>query len=357
LSVATVLKSRWNGTPVMGLLALSAAILAALLLPGLAEAQEKDQAGMNTTVVEPGESLWAIAQGRLGPDATPQQVGAETERIYLLNRDRIGVDPNSVRAGQEILVSPAVVPSSAGGEESRANEEPAAASDTTERSDPTERTQTDAASPAERPPEEELPAGAPDEENKWSTAEPAEGVAAEPGVVDAKPEPSEPEGIEVGTLGGRRILGLTILLLTGVVAILMVWKLPMNRPIPGSFPHTLLQGHRRHYGELPTGYYDSYALPSPLEQRKWEAEVGTSTVETPASSATAGLAGLTEGEPILLSKAFLERCLEERLLGQDDPLILDPLEREFLELVAVSATFRDEIAVPKELLEAFLVKN
>jgi hypothetical protein len=56
---------------------------------------------------------------------------------------------------------------------------------------------------------------------------------------------------------------------------------------------------------------------------------------------------------ILLSREFLEACLEERL-SQEAPLVLDSRQREFLELVAELPTFRDVIAVPKELLEAFL---
>jgi hypothetical protein len=62
--------------------------------------------------------------------------------------------------------------------------------------------------------------------------------------------------------------------------------------------------------------------------------------------------GLPKDE-ILLSREFLEACLEERV-SQEAPLVLDSRQREFLELVASSATFRDVIAVPKELLEAFL---
>jgi hypothetical protein len=62
--------------------------------------------------------------------------------------------------------------------------------------------------------------------------------------------------------------------------------------------------------------------------------------------------GLSKNE-ILLSREFLEACLEERV-SQEAPLVLDSRQREFLELVASSATFRDVIAVPKELLDAFL---
>ena len=64
-----------------------------------------------------------------------------------------------------------------------------------------------------------------------------------------------------------------------------------------------------------------------------------------------------KGEIILLSRAFLEACLEERV-SQENPLVLDSGQREFLELVASSATFgMDAIAVPKELLEAFLAEE
>jgi hypothetical protein len=62
----------------------------------------------------------------------------------------------------------------------------------------------------------------------------------------------------------------------------------------------------------------------------------------------------SKGETRVLSRAFLEDCLEERLSQEEDPLVLDSRQREFLELVARSATFSDVIEVPEELLEAFL---
>ena len=64
----------------------------------------------------------------------------------------------------------------------------------------------------------------------------------------------------------------------------------------------------------------------------------------------------SKGETSLLSRTFLEVCLEERL-GQDGPVVLNSREREFLEKVADLATFGDVITVPKELLEAFLVNK
>ena len=61
-------------------------------------------------------------------------------------------------------------------------------------------------------------------------------------------------------------------------------------------------------------------------------------------------------EITLLSRDFLEACLEERL-SQEGPIDLDFRQRKFLEWVAASATFSNVIVVPKVLLEAFLAEN
>jgi hypothetical protein len=63
---------------------------------------------------------------------------------------------------------------------------------------------------------------------------------------------------------------------------------------------------------------------------------------------------VSKAKTIVLSRAYLEDCLEERLSQEQDSAVLDSRQREFLELVARSATFGDVIEVPKELLEAFL---
>jgi len=112
--------------------ALSLAFLA--MLPGMAEAQHTDgvstEAKQNTTnenagdpaasrfasepatrlVVNPGDSLWTIGQERLGPGAPPKQVGNEAERIFKLNRERIGNDPDLILPGQELLLPPVAEP-------------------------------------------------------------------------------------------------------------------------------------------------------------------------------------------------------------------------------------------------------
>src|SRR5829696_9644837 len=102
----TILRCRWIGTLFLGFIALSVAILAALLLPGQAEAQEQATPKTTTKLVEPGDSLWTIAQARLSPDAAPQQVAEEVGRIYELNRDQIGENPNLIFPGQQFFLVP-----------------------------------------------------------------------------------------------------------------------------------------------------------------------------------------------------------------------------------------------------------
>src|SRR5215217_5660211 len=102
----TILRCRWIGTLFLGFIALSVAILAALLLPGQAEAQEQATPKTTTKLVEPGDSLWTIAQARLSPDAAPQQVAEEVGRIYELNRDQIGENPNLIFPGQQFFWVP-----------------------------------------------------------------------------------------------------------------------------------------------------------------------------------------------------------------------------------------------------------
>jgi hypothetical protein len=41
-------------------------------------------------IVKPGESLWSIASKLLGPSASPAQIAREVDRLWELNKDRIG---------------------------------------------------------------------------------------------------------------------------------------------------------------------------------------------------------------------------------------------------------------------------
>jgi membrane protein implicated in regulation of membrane protease activity len=106
-----------------------AALVALILVawPAVAEAQEAGTAATqgdkapsakggaaHTThtahavvVVEPGDSLWSISEERLGPDATARRIAKHTERLWALNRERIGSgDPNLILAGQQLLAPP-----------------------------------------------------------------------------------------------------------------------------------------------------------------------------------------------------------------------------------------------------------
>jgi LysM domain-containing protein len=93
-------------------LALCAVLLAAW--PATADAQPtaasetKDARATESVVVAPGDSLWSISARWLGPDATALQVANGVERIYALNRDRIGADPNLLLAGQRLALPSAL---------------------------------------------------------------------------------------------------------------------------------------------------------------------------------------------------------------------------------------------------------
>ena len=95
-------------------LALCATILVAS--PAAAQAQEEgataqaarsakssaDATPAHIVVVRPGDSLWSISEQRLGPEATPQQIDREVERLWALNRAQIGADPNLILPGQRL---------------------------------------------------------------------------------------------------------------------------------------------------------------------------------------------------------------------------------------------------------------
>jgi hypothetical protein len=111
---------------VLAAIAALGAVVALVVLPGVADAQEVEEdtasvAAAQTTyepaghlvVVNPGDSLWSISQQRLHPDATTQQIMNEAGRIYELNRSRIGDDPSLIFPGQELLAPPAATPTSA----------------------------------------------------------------------------------------------------------------------------------------------------------------------------------------------------------------------------------------------------
>lgn len=83
-------------------------------------------------VVAPGDSLWSISSRWLGPEATTEQIADGVRRIYALNHNQIGSNPNLIFAGQRILL-----PSYVASEVERHSPEPARAAPAQHPSNPT----------------------------------------------------------------------------------------------------------------------------------------------------------------------------------------------------------------------------
>lgn len=58
------------------------------------------QAGV--VVVQPGDSLWRIAESRLGPQAGCTEVVTAVHAWYVTNSDVIGADPDLIQPGQQL---------------------------------------------------------------------------------------------------------------------------------------------------------------------------------------------------------------------------------------------------------------
>jgi hypothetical protein len=237
-----------------------------------------------TLVVEPGDSLWSIAQQRLGAGATPGQIAEEVDRLHALNRGRMGEDPNLLLAGQELLVAApdALVPASPLPVSPEPNTDgPTTATDPIAEIsqaqpftlEPTTTATAPAVVPEEREQQPSAVEPAADDQRHNSAADeqpvvdeapvvnqaPAEGrsagpspdpeKAAEPGAFSqGSPEQEEaaPGGAlrELDGATARRLLGFGIVALSLVVAILGVWRLSRRRPVedpgaPSEAPPTL----------------------------------------------------------------------------------------------------------------------
>ena len=166
--------------------------------------------------------MWSIAQERLGPGALPEQVAAETERIFELNRDRIGGNASLILPGQELLVTPVAGPSAA---PDPAMAKPAVVELPSEPAD-------------DRP---VVLAGSPEGE-AMPAANSVEGLS----VVGNFKEFDEETELE------RRLLGFGALALTLILVIVGAWRLPMRRNVEDPAD----------WG-IPTGYYyhANYTLP------------------------------------------------------------------------------------------------
>lgn len=70
-----------------------------------ARAHQRVRASEQVTV-HAGQSLWEISRSRLPPDASTHRIAALTRSLYRRNRDAIGENPDLIRPGQSLAVSP-----------------------------------------------------------------------------------------------------------------------------------------------------------------------------------------------------------------------------------------------------------
>ena len=72
--------------------------------PGLGVPREPATRPPHTVVVQAGDSLWSIAAELLPAGADDRRICAEWHRLYRVNRNRIGADPDLILAGTVLEV-------------------------------------------------------------------------------------------------------------------------------------------------------------------------------------------------------------------------------------------------------------
>jgi hypothetical protein len=315
------------------LVALVLVVAMVTVLPAVAEAQgmaaPQDAQSVNRSteaarsmVVRPGDCLWSISSERLGPNATSRQIASDVERIYALNRDRIGADPDLIFAGQKLLLPPVARATPA-----RNTAEPAEASpkgrglkSEWERAPST--TVGTAGSQAGRAPDPMAePVALPDMPTKQVPPK-----VSSPSATDT-PSPVESFGRTARSLLSsatsaivglfpqddllkRKLFGFGIIVLTLSVGGLMAWKLPLKRNVVGGYevwgiskgyiggytPHLKATDHYRGTPELaPAG-----------AEPEWESVDG----EAPAVKNGANSAGM-----IVAARRRRERILRQQARG------------------------------------------
>jgi hypothetical protein len=263
-------------------------------------------------VVEPGDSLWSISEEHIGPGAPPEQIAYEVERIFELNRDQIGENPNLIFPGQEFfLVSAAPGGAAAAPEqpvavaEQQAPEPIVVESDTPSDSPAAEDAAIENVVPEDgvsegAVSEDAIPAALPsrdqtDERAESAPAEsaPAESAPAESAPAESVPAESAAPATTAGSIGDsvleaynnlkgeRRLLGVGILALTLIVALLMAWRLPMRRNVEDP----------QAWGIPQQQYYENYA---PAEAPR---QAPPETARGPEGEPNGAASGAASGPP------------------------------------------------------------
>ena len=253
-----------NAYAVLVMMALCAAVVLASPAPAQAQAASTTEdtrnahANLARVVVRPGDSLWSISEERLGPNAAPQRILNGAAQIYVLNRERIGPDPNLILVGRELLVPPTMSeqPTGAAPAHKTAGAAEAGPSDRVTKSMKGKAPSTAPGGAAAKGGEARKPAAAPVAGSATLPALPDVAVAAPVpavGSLASNGSPLSPVASFLRTIRtefasaasalavsffevsadaraeGRWLLGLGVLVLTLLVAVLMALKLPMRR--------------------------------------------------------------------------------------------------------------------------------
>jgi len=77
-----------------------------LARPGFRDLGATAAAARPRVVVQPGDSLWSIAEDALGPDADVPALVDHWHRTYAANRQVVGTDPDLIHPGQQLSLPP-----------------------------------------------------------------------------------------------------------------------------------------------------------------------------------------------------------------------------------------------------------
>jgi hypothetical protein len=309
----------------IAVVALSAVVVA--VTPVTAQAKEtaptKDTKGTisntaESVVVSPGDSLWSITSERLGPEATPQQIASGVERIYALNQDRIGGDPNLIFPGQRLLLpsanrwsrteaSGAGAPSSGATKPARVSRRDSGTEDASKVPGSSE---TKPVALPDMPPQQAAPkVGMPT--TATDAPSPVEFfVRTARSLLSSATSAFMEPFAQDDRFGGRKLLGLVIIALTLLVTLLMAWKLPVRRNVGGSDVWGIPRGRVGGY-MYPTGATDHHGGTSRLAPM--------SPVSEPASGSFGGEASTVENGPNGAAMIVAAQRRRHQVLREQEP--------------------------------------